>query len=714
MATLILSAAGQILFGPVGGAIGSVAGQYIDQTILFAPKARQGPRLGELSVQTSSYGSTIPKLFGTMRVAGTVIWATDLAEHRSTSGGGKGRPKTVNYSYSASFAVAISARPVLGIGRIWADGKLLRGAAGDMKSAGIVRLHTGGENQAVDPLIAAAEGIGLAPAYRGTAYAVFEDLQLEDFGNRIPSLTFEVTADAGEVTIGTIAETLGDGAIAAGETPALAGYAAAGDSVRGAIEALAEVVPLSLADNGTSLRLTATGEAPVAVAAAEESGEREVVRRGAGQVPGEVSIAYYEIERDFQAGLQRAVRGDGARGALPLALPAALAAGAAKALAEHRLAALWAGRTTAKLQLGWRRAPVRPGDRLAIEGEAGAWRVTRWTLGPMHVSLELVRAGGAPPDLEASPGRPVSQPDLPHGPTLLRLYDLPLGDGTGGKPWITVLAAGEEPGWRRAALSASFDGGASWQAVGGTAAPAVLGAAIDVLGPAGSALLDREHRVEVALAGDAWLESRDDDALAAGANLAVLGEELIQFGAAEPLGDGHFLLSRLLRGRRGTEWAAALHAVGEDFALVDAAAMVAIEAPALGGEARVLANGIGDDLEGVAAAIAVEGAALRPPGPVHLHAVTTETGDILLSWVRRSRQGWTWADGGDAPLGEEREAYRATFSGPGFARIIESDGPSCAYSAEAQAADGAVRPIQAAVVQSGTFAASRPAFLTID
>jgi hypothetical protein len=716
MATLILSTAGQILFGPVGGAVGSVAGQYIDRTILFAPKKRHGPRLGDLSVQTSSYGSAIPKLFGTMRAAGTVIWATDLAEHRATGGGGKGRPKTVSYSYSASFAVAISARPVLGVARIWADGKLLRGAAGDMKSAGTFRLHAGGEDQAVDPLIAAAEGAGLAPAYRGIAYAVFEDLQLEDFGNRIPSLTFEVTADAGAVAIGEIAAALGGGAVEAGETPALAGYAAAGDSVRGAIEALADVVPLSLADDGARLRLAVAGGAPVAIGAAEESGRRALVRRGAGQVPGEVSVAYYEIGRDFQTGLQRAVRGDGGgRATEQLALPAALSAGAAKTLAEHRLASLWAGRTTAKLRLGWRRAGLRPGDPIALAAEAGAWRVTRWTLGPMQVTLELMRAAGPPPpELAGSPGRPASQPDLPHGPTILRLLDLPLGDGASAKPWIAALAAGEEAGWRRAALSASFDGGASWQAAGATAAPAVLGVALSALAPAGAALLDRANMVEVALAGDAWLESRDDDALVAGANLAMLGEELIQFGAAEPLGDGHFRLSRLLRGRRGTEWAAALHMAGEDFALIDAEALVAIEAPAPGGEARVLANGVGDAAEGVAASVAVTGAALRPPAPVHVRVQQTGGGDLAISWVRRSRQGWGWTDGGDTPLGEEREAYRVTISGAGFERIIESAAPSCVYAAAEQAADGAAAPLQLSIVQAGTFAPSRPAILIID
>ena len=715
MATLILSTAGHLVAGQIGSTIGAIAGQYIDQTILFAPKARHGPRLGDLSVQTSSYGSAIPKLFGTMRVAGTVIWATDLEEHRSSSGNGKGQPKTVNYTYSSSFAVAISARAILGVQRIWADGKLLRGAAGDFKTETGFRLHLGDEDQAADPLIAAAEGAALAPAYRGLAYAVFEEMQLADFGNRIPSLTFEVTADEGAVAIGAIAETLGAGAVIASETPSLTGYAASGDSVRGAIEALADVVPLSLGDDGEVLRLTATGEPGATIETAEESGYRELVRRGAGQVPAEVSVAYYEVERDHQTGLQRAVRAEGARIVDRRALPAALSAGAAKALAEYRLAALWSGRASATVALGWRRAGLRPGDRLVLEGEGGIWRVTRRTLGPMTTTLELIRASvTALPALAASPGRPVSEADLLHGPTVLRLHDLPLGDGVGVRPLIVALAGGTEAGWRRATLSASFDDGASWRAAGPTAAPATLGHAVDALGDGSSAIIDRARTVDVQLIGAGWLESRDDGALANGDNLALLGQELIQFGAAEPLGDGQFRLSRLLRGRRGTEWAAALHETEELFALIDPDSVAVIEPPdgSLGGLLRVLANGIGDDPAGVEAQLTIEGAALRPPSPVHLNARTTAAGDLAVSWVRRSRQGWGWTSGSDTPLGEEGEAYRLSLSGAGFARIAMCEAPAYLYTAAEQAADGAALPIQIAVEQIGTFAASRPAHLT--
>jgi hypothetical protein len=715
MATIILTAVGTFVGGPIGGAVGAAVGQHIDRTILFAPKPRQGPRLGELSVQTSSYGTAIPKIFGTMRVAGTVIWSTDLIESRGASGGGKGRPKTIDYSYSASFAVALSGRPVLGVGRIWADGKLLRGAAGDFKSATMFRLHSGDEDQAADPLVVSAEGVGQAPAFRGIAYAMFEDFQLEAYGNRIPSLTFEINADPGAVAIGAIAEEISAGAVSAGTTPALTGYAASGDSVRGALEALTDVLPLSLADDGEELRLSAGDDAPLLLPAAAESGRREIVRGGAASLPGEVSIAYHDAERDYQIGLQRAVRAGG-RSADRRALPAVLSAAGAKALAEHRLAAFWARRVRATIRAGWRASGLRPGARVEIEGLAGLWTVTRLTLGPMVVTLALVKAVAADlPALTASPGRAVGETDLPHGPTILRLLDLPLGDGGETKPLLLVAAAGADEGWRRAALSASYDHGESWEAAGGTAPAAVLGTALEALAPAGSARFDLASTFEVELASEAmWLQSRSDDALVDGANLAAVADELIQFGTAEPLGDRRFRLSRLLRGRRGTEWAAAAHAAGDDFTLIERGSLVALEAPAgaVGGEARIMANGLGDLGGPASRSIEIFGATLQPPSPVHISARENEEGDLVIQWVRRSRRGWAWLSGGDTPLGEEAERYRLAIAGAGFERIAESDSPTYLYAAAARAADGG-GPLTISVRQAGTFAASRPALLAI-
>ena len=725
MATVILSAVGTAIAGPVGGAVGAIIGQQIDQE-LFGPKRRHGPRLGDLAVQTSAYGTQIPKIFGKMRVAGTVIWATDLKEERSSSGGGKGQPKSATYSYSASFAVALSSRPISGVRRIWADGKLLRGEAGDFKSRTGFRFYPGSESQSVDPLIASIEGVGLAPAHRGIAYAVFEDFQLADFGNRIPSLTFEIEGDAQAVTIGQIAQELSGDEIQAGNTAALAGYAASGDSIRSAIEALGEVIPLSLADGYDVVLLTAAPGIAVQIRAGEgdatggkgSGGRSEFSRKGAVTVPGEVSIAYHDVDRDYQAGLQRATLGSVPVRSQYKALPAALSAGTAKSLAEHRLASLL-GRQSGKVHLPWRRSGMRAGAHVKVQGLAGLWRVVRWTLDRMVVSLEVVRVlpGLVYEGAVATPGTPVAEPDLLHGATTIVLFDLPrIADGVADRPILVAAAAGASAGWRGAALLSSYDGGASWQSEGGTRGKAIIGHAVTKLDPCGSALIDLESSVEVELLNGAmWLEGRSDDALAAGANLAVIGREIIQFGVAEAIGDRRFRLSRFLRGRRGTESASAAHGAGEPFLILDPESTADIEpaAGAAGGELWVSAQGIGDEDASVVAKARIEARALVPPSPVHLRAERLAGGDLLIEWVRRSRNGWNWLGGGDAPLAEESESYVVKLSGQGFGRMSRVVQPSFTYTAAQQAEDGSVGTILIEVEQIGTHGSSEPARLNI-
>ncbi|MDP3547451.1 MAG: glycoside hydrolase/phage tail family protein, partial [Phreatobacter sp.] len=129
------------------------------------------------------------RVYGRMRVAGQVIWATKLTEH--ASGGGKGGPRQRTYSYTANVAVGLCEGPIAGIGRIWADGKELD------QTGKTIRVHRGTEDQPADPLIVAKEGAGETPAYRGLAYVDFEQLALDDFGSRIPQLTVEVIRPVG-------------------------------------------------------------------------------------------------------------------------------------------------------------------------------------------------------------------------------------------------------------------------------------------------------------------------------------------------------------------------------------------------------------------------------------------------------------------------------------------------------------------------------------
>jgi Gene Transfer Agent (GTA)-like protein/putative tail protein len=182
----------------IGAQVGAFAGSFVDRALFGASgqsRALEGPRLTELRVTGSSEGAPIPRLYGRARLGGQLIWATDFEEEvvtTSQSGGGKGgalgpQSKSAEYHYFASFAVALCEGEIAGIGRVWADGTEL-----DLSTV-THRLYTGSETQAPDSLIEAREGPGNAPAYRGTAYLVFERLALAPFGNRIPQLSFEVT-----------------------------------------------------------------------------------------------------------------------------------------------------------------------------------------------------------------------------------------------------------------------------------------------------------------------------------------------------------------------------------------------------------------------------------------------------------------------------------------------------------------------------------------
>ncbi|HZV83821.1 MAG TPA: glycoside hydrolase TIM-barrel-like domain-containing protein [Brevundimonas sp.] len=191
MAQVVLSSVGQAVGGPIGAVIGSSLGRALDHRViagLESPRQR-GPRLETLKVQGTAEGASMPCVFGRARVTGHMIWAARFLEGRKTSSGGKGGPRTVEYDYSLSFALALCEGEIDGVGRVWADGR-------PMDLSGVtMRVHRGGATQTPDPLIEAVEGT--APAYRGTAYVVFEDLALGPYGNRPPQLAFEVFRRAG-------------------------------------------------------------------------------------------------------------------------------------------------------------------------------------------------------------------------------------------------------------------------------------------------------------------------------------------------------------------------------------------------------------------------------------------------------------------------------------------------------------------------------------
>lgn len=199
MATILLSAVGASLGAGFGGtvlglsgavlgrAVGASIGRAIDQRILGqGARAVETGRVDRMRIQTAGEGTPIARLWGQMRLAGHVIWASPLTETRHTQGGGKGAgPRVTEVGYRLSLALGLCEGPILGVGRVWADGEEI--SVDDLD----LRIYHGTDTQLPDPVIAAIEG-SEAPAYRGIAYAVIEELGLERWGNRVPQFSFEV------------------------------------------------------------------------------------------------------------------------------------------------------------------------------------------------------------------------------------------------------------------------------------------------------------------------------------------------------------------------------------------------------------------------------------------------------------------------------------------------------------------------------------------
>lgn len=223
----------QLAFGLGGGAIGSMFGMpqmgfMVGSMLggLFANKNKEKPKIGDLRVAASTYGIGIPKVWGTQRVSGNLIWAPDIwwRKRKKKKGesltGGKGGKATGEYDYFADFAYAICEGPAVDILRVWMDAELIYDKLGKgqyyapgtrpapmtkeeykkkMKSLSDPnikpRIYMGTDSQLPDPYMN-AKLAGLSPGYRNVVYLTWSACPLELFGDRVPSVSVEIVTKA--------------------------------------------------------------------------------------------------------------------------------------------------------------------------------------------------------------------------------------------------------------------------------------------------------------------------------------------------------------------------------------------------------------------------------------------------------------------------------------------------------------------------------------
>lgn len=740
--------------------------------IIF-PQSQQGPRLDDLTVQVSTYGKAIPVIYGPEnRMAGNVIWKTDLVEHKKTQHEGKGGPSVnlTTYSYTCSLAVLCGEGVCSDLFGIIANGAAIfdptlatsgptvemnsdgdvisKTWTHDMKASAVasrITFYPGTQDQLPDPTIEAVLGVGETPAYRGRCYVMIENLQLADYGNRVPNLEFKIAgqerADVRFVILdicersGIDPNTVSTSSVDGDVRGYVIGSQASGVA---ALQPLGLVYDFDMGEHAGGLRCTSKLSGPLGVmlnihlggyAAGDERPEPiRWTRARETTLPQEATLTYSDPARDYQANTASARRlGGSAENNLSTQVAMVIDADTAQKVNDRILWEAWTSRQSGTTTTDQRWLGLQCGRLYIVETPAGLEpvRVIRKSNGANGVIECDLRRDQAIVFKSVNPGANVPTPANPvniPGVTELILLDIPLlldADNTNNAPgfYWGIVASGS--GWRGADFLRALDEDSEFDEVSPQGQELTAGDVVGTLAAPSHGEVSGHWWDEVSVltvdlrSPDMELTSATEAAVLAGANAAYVGAangeggngEIVQFRTAiATTTPGRYEITGLLRGQRGTEFAAGLHVGGElfvmlqqgplkraNFGLADVGQERAYKAVSL----------LTSEADADAILWTNSGVGMRPYSPEALELTGDTGGDLALTWTRRSRIG---GDTEPPPLGEDTEAYRVKIiaaDGHTVVRTVDVAAPTFTYTLAMQTADfgGAVSDLKWQVAQ---------------
>lgn len=475
-------------------------------------------------------------------------------------------------------------------------------------------------------------------------------------------------------------------------------------AARGAIEPLQIYTPFDLIETGGMLKAVPRhGTADLTIPSGEWRATEEnkppppaltLTRAQELDLPREINVDYIDPARNFEINSQRARRGvSQAISVQKINLPIVADATTAKAVAEARLFALWAERDFVRLSLSRRWLALDSGDVIDL-GNGSLLRVTKIDQagGLLQVEGFYVNAAAYISTPFADTGLGIAKAANQTRPnSSLYLIDAPLLQGADDQAGVYVAATGLG-GWTGASLWRAADG-VNYTQIATLPNMAVAGIATSVLADGSSLYMDNANSVMVQIINGS-LSSCGTADLFNGVNAALIGNEIVQFQTATLAGAGLYILSGLLRGRRGTENATATHVIGESFVLLTAGSVDFI--PALLNDRgatyqfRALSKGqsLGDAVD---QNFTYGLGTLQPFAPVNING-TRASGvgsDLTLIWKRRARLNAEWVSYVDVPLDEPAELYDVEIMNGGAVIRTFSNlpTPTATYTAAQQSAD---------------------------
>lgn len=666
-----------------------------------------------------------------------------------------GLGRTNVYTYRAQLVIGICEGPLPAeaLKKIYANGRLIFDADGgapiltdahgqlwgaDMGCydqsdiSGTVRFYRGDATQPVDDDVQDLHPGLTVPAYRHTAYVVIGDLQLAGYGNGIPNIEIEVEPDVSR--LGDVVHALASYADVDvydnNLDDTVRGFAVAGGGTAWQfIEPLAAAFSFDLIKKGTRFEGIKRGSflrtvIPVGeLAAVPSSGSPEdtksVEQDDPITYPDTVNITYMDPERDYQLNTQTISRNVSyAQNIINVDLALVMTADEAAQLTEvtlySQLGQVRGNKFTVSNRYRW----LDAGDYVGIDmgNNIEVFRLISVSKSPNTV-IEIESLNDDPLAYRSTAtgaiGIGATQALTLQGDTILQWIDSPLVADTDDDTGNYVALAGDQSGWLGSELYRSTAGIApadsTYEYQGAIVVPSIMANCVTVLPDHVFDVWDRVSTLTIDIIGqEAPTTASEDDVLVKGFNLAWVGSkgghdgEFIHFATVTAtVTPGRYILSNLLRGRHGTEYAIPSHAAAERFVLFASDTYGRLDfGPADWNVARAYkAASTRQPLDHVTEQdFTSTGEGKRPLSPVLPRGERNVGNDITINWVRRTRLQTPQLGGGAVPLGEGSEAYEVdvlTAPGGTVLRTLSAgapvpgvERPSVTYTSAQQTADG--------------------------
>ena len=430
----------------------------------------------------------------------------------------------------------------------------------------------------------------------------------------------------------------------------------------------------------------------------------EVTRAQESELPRTVKLGFIDAANDYMQGEAEARRSVGQSARVATAqLPLVTGYGTARAIAETWLIETWAARERASVTLPPSRLAIEPGDMIELADANRSWSL-RVTEAGVGAAVEIEARSIEPGIYQAfrAPGRGgLAGSSAAVGPPEIALMDLPLLRGD-ESPTAGRIAGFHAP-WPGGINVFKSEGGESFLLATTLRSAATMGRLLAPLASARSSVWDRSQSISVEVLAGSLASLPEIDVLG-GRNAAAIETpsgnwEVLQFQHADLLAPRTYRLSTLLRAQAGTDEAMLEGASsGARFVLLDrAVGEMSLSRDEVG---RPLSLRIGPASRAISDASYIEtirafqGAGLRPFAPAHVRGRRLQSGDLEITWVRRTRVGGDAWEQSETPLGEDQELYEIDIlAGGAVRRTLRSVTSSLTYAATAQIEDfGSIQP----------------------